>query len=1316
MIFQYLNKLLRNNFFRRSCGTSPPIFNKKESFLSSFKKTRYTQGQAILVILLVTAFALILYAAILNFSKISETKTKATVGSNTTASYLASFVASYGESIFQTTLGGHEEVCGWTSVLVFIILIVIAAIFQIWILVILFAIQLAAQIHMQNNLTSQFNKLWQRQLGPRDLVVEQGVSTGLNAAVDDDRLITDMIDLDGDGLFGYTAGVPNDRISRFSFYHNERIKRLEPRNVDVHFFLDALRDFVYLGDPDPNPFDTWGLYDPYPVAHECGDPNSFSPNIPSMCDPCCLPLQIEEPYGSATSIDIRPGCCGTTATVGPDDCGTSYHCGERFGTFSSGINWADPFHPTPPNPGGSNLLKWIHQKYLDNDENNDFGWLSFREKLGSDDEIQWFFKLNILVPPPLPCATPNCVQVYGPAMFWPNGFLYQDTTGYYRPPVFATPYETKRGIFSLLYKISDWGLDINWAAGTTPPYAGQQCHWCDPANPLGVVCPPSPVPPRPQNDPLLTPLSLPIIPPPSFSGGYCVDGNPVSGSNKAVRPDKISFPVRALPSPPAPPGTFQSLVAPFPLSQNFCAATNTEIDPFLWKKGRDLYCQITVCGTELCWPYHARCDKHFDCAAGVDPDLCTCQAALSNNPLNPAVAGKWPDDTIDDILNGIPEFITWAQGLLAIDPAELAETLPEWYEFAAEWIEPALTGPLQLDHPGGLWEWRNDILSWGSTIFAWMNAPVSIGGGPPPTDYSVSNEREAWCYPNTAISGPPGPGITMYMSQSEKDFIDNHCINPTYPPPSPPSSCTQPPIGTFPIDKVISCLDWNVNDPVPPTPFWSGLEGNYEKFRTCADPFKCMQYWDVLCHPHKLPRWLLPTDQLSLPPSVLNSPDPLVKQAWYCLNGDPANTTLPYNGACSPTYCETFWDWPPPPFTPAGVFDEYFPPPLGPLPDGTLQSVFGLNWDSGSNYPCFCFPDSPACLAINPLYGLLGNTWAPPDTLWLGSSNKLYDALYNFTVSQLLLNPTYGGACAVSGYITGMVTSRNNAQNQVAKLSKRLAFLKNVVYQAKEFLGILFEAFTAFTNFLTGPAQILSNMMATWGTTSPPLSSMAIYAWQEDPPKKPRKYPDGVTVPPLEQRGYWHVVRVDVRVPQRCTSGVPGSQPSCVTGGAIGDTPWPRVKTETHSWGMKRCYELDKKRGSVKARVARFDEDRQGGTLKFPMGETIWTPKFSNPFTSAPVLVGGSIINEAINFSCFDSLNNPDLDPVLPNPAVEPAARRAIMLNRNEDDPPCWLQLNNLLQRGVYTETCANYYFKDSGPGEGFHLKFIPCQNFDEGP
>ncbi|MCA9408362.1 MAG: hypothetical protein KC733_06710, partial [Candidatus Omnitrophica bacterium] len=112
----------------------------KNNMISHFKneKKRQSQkGQVAVVLILLTAFALIFYAVSLNMGRMSAAKTVTTTASNIGAAQLGSQMASYGWRLARENLKGKRKLCSTSSFLTGLIL---SAIFSLGFTLIFFLV------------------------------------------------------------------------------------------------------------------------------------------------------------------------------------------------------------------------------------------------------------------------------------------------------------------------------------------------------------------------------------------------------------------------------------------------------------------------------------------------------------------------------------------------------------------------------------------------------------------------------------------------------------------------------------------------------------------------------------------------------------------------------------------------------------------------------------------------------------------------------------------------------------------------------------------------------------------------------------------------------------------------------------------------------------------------------------------------------------------------------------------------------------------------------------------------------------------------
>jgi len=322
-------------------------------------------------------------------------------------------------------------------------------------------------------------------------------------------------------------------------------------------------------------------------------------------------------------------------------------------------------------------------------------------------------------------------------------------------------------------------------------------------------------------------------------------------------------------------------------------------------------------------------------------------------------------------------------------------------------------------------------------------------------------------------------------------------------------------------------------------------------------------------------------------------------------------------------------------------------------------------------------------------------------------------------------------------WIADIQQSAIEAQVQVDKFRKRRDFLQGRFNELQNMIapgapivptGVFTRLYYELNRFLTcedgngdgqpdGPAcQLIQARIAYGNGDASRLPYHAIYAWRGEPPAG-------------RVEGYWHAVRVDARLPGNCDN-------ACNTAGTpTGDPNWPRTITfgkklfggsfgnflNTSTGGLdvivnadvKRCYQLVDTDGMVKMRVTRYDEDRDPSNLSFPNGVPIWDFRMFHPNRS-----GAYSDTTNLEIDCQSSmLTDPPDDPINPLYPYDHYGQAFILNERIYPLDPygrapngtCWERVNNLLSRGITSETCAQYYFVDSGEGLGMNFEFVEC-------
>ncbi len=1291
--------------------------------------SRHIAGQVGLILILAAAIGLILYAVTVNIGRISHGKTLTIIAANTAASKMASFIASYGQMLFMTSLDGETKICAWTgflvkliaAIVVVVLVVICAATYQCegWglaaAIVAAVLVVAAAVIDVtitQPGITSMWNKMMGDSLGPKEMAVELGVQSALMTAVNDPAQIPDLFDFDTDSAFGNLAD-PNDKasgpdyISRFAYYYTRRLQGIPDLNLSIlDEFLSALTDFLYGGNPDictdwGCDTDDWGLVDPIDCQRNPGHPCCPSNPVgdmrfPSMCDPCCV------------DASVRPACCGTGTCVEEEGFpgGNPATCNQR-----------SPYH-TPLPPAAPNALlsyPYIFRGMNEDSTNNknagawDPANISFREWFGFDDEHHQY-----AVNPARPNwnylidgtgATLDHSQLIRSGAL-EYDFYMEDATGYYSA-------DDKPGIFPFFYKLADWGMDLQsltyGALLPDPPDIhpardNLECHLCDvdgvaagtvPAVCAGITSYPAEIG---------TALELPETPDNAlYSGGWCVDA-----ANTGADGD----PPQLLDLVP----NIDAILA----DDAVCAQ-----DEGGWKRGGDQFCDPP---DE--WPYMAECRKAGAPPGGsppcveVDPETgttwpidCDCGTGGALPPTPPIdrtqaannfeyVSTNWPDDKLDEFIYGLPEFYEWATGVMDKDKDYLESHFDEWYEEAATWIETPCPSGNAADCPGsctgdvdgGYWYiWREDLASFYIPIGAWLNPPdadLYVGSGC--FINSAAVDPAVWCVP------PPQVAANKYADPAYLGFQSGYngleCPGVSQ---EEQASFDVSGDGRGDLEDVIACLEWNLHDlaqdasgnPIIYPVTGSQAVGNFEKFDACK--------WDCDNDPMNsghscaiLPRSLVPGfDALRF---TIPMPEADLIALTLCLGTESIPTC---NDDCSSL--------------PGGYGIPAFVPTSDnatlPAPDTSLltnlRAMYAFcNANPTLNLPNQCRDqattidcDSPTVLsdALN-----CSCTWYGLPTDLLGTCGQLcgVGATPFFDAIETALDTNIGscGETDPGEWKDLLDQSVLAAANQSMKMAKRWEMLAGREEEAIQIRNILWNGLSHIDAFLSGPAQGLIDACKSWGNIYPPATtSFAIYAWQDEPKDVYNTI-----------RGDWHVVKVEVRTPGRCNS-------------ACGTDRWPYIDTYTKSWGMKRCYELKEMTGRVKARVIRYDEDTVGSKIRFPDGTLLWKPQYYHP-------EGSDQDPTDLEVTCAIMI-----DPNIAAQTWEWGWRNAFMINQTPTasaTPPrgsaeyldCWNFIHeSLLRYGYSTATCAQY-FLGGGSGysgdKGFRVRFVECdENFLNG-
>ncbi|MBF0571208.1 MAG: hypothetical protein HQL12_04990 [Candidatus Omnitrophica bacterium] len=255
-----------------------------------------TKGQTALILILLTATALIFLAITLNWGRIAQTKTMLTIAANQSASLMASNVASYGQELKQTNLQDTNEFSYTTSVflaLVYLLIAIIAVIVTqgaalatlgLYLAIATLALQVVV---IQPMITSLWNRL---QVGQpiQQQFYEGGVASAIQGAVTDQVTISDYFDWNANGRYGTGATNPsNDTVSRFAVFYTDRLKMLNKGYIpQVVLFYNQLKEFMSGATCLQNYTDN--QTSAIPINSSCIDPGSGkSYCAANSSDPAC---------------------------------------------------------------------------------------------------------------------------------------------------------------------------------------------------------------------------------------------------------------------------------------------------------------------------------------------------------------------------------------------------------------------------------------------------------------------------------------------------------------------------------------------------------------------------------------------------------------------------------------------------------------------------------------------------------------------------------------------------------------------------------------------------------------------------------------------------------------------------------------------------------------------------------------------------------------------------------------------------------------------------------------------------------------------
>lgn len=345
---------------------------------------------------------------------------------------------------------------------------------------------------------------------------------------------------------------------------------------------------------------------------------------------------------------------------------------------------------------------------------------------------------------------------------------------------------------------------------------------------------------------------------------------------------------------------------------------------------------------------------------------------------------------------------------------------------------------------------------------------------------------------------------------------------------------------------------------------------------------------------------------------------------------------------------------------------------------------------------------------------------------------------WNYTITVWRESDQYGGIAGDSCYpggppatipevrdcVLGLRNVSAAGSDDWYKYDARYRFLRDIYLESGRIADGLLQAnrkIVAFINDLRvtklklefGAIRAATAVAGTW-------EPFAIYGWRT------KENPDDPN-----SKKYWHLVRADAKLPGRCGG-------KCGRGyyGKSREPTWPYLFTFTKDWGTRRCWSMvdsldyddhcnDEsdyahdaracmRGGTVKSRVIRWDQDRDF-MMKFANNVPIWNFMFHHPgvrSTQSPQAAIQALETSCANNNTIDYFmynGGRDCDPN--NPPPPPA-----VCENTANQDACYNAARNLLQRGVMSKTCAEYFFhqvEGLPVSVGFSVKFADHCDFN---
>ena len=688
------------------------------------RKLNNRRGQTALILILLTAAALIFLAISMNWGRIAQTKALLTVAADQSAALLASNVASYGEMEKQGNLKDINQQYSSTGIFLDIILIVIAVVVCIisWgtaaplMSVFLTEVILVASVVMavatlalqlavvQPGISSMWNKL-QKNQPIQQQFFEQGVSTALSGVVTDQVSIRDYLDWNANGVADKgTSIVPNDTVGRFALFYSDRLKMLNKPDIpQVVYFYNQLDELMngktcVQNEQDASAAASFGLGVGVEqgcldiAANYCNSPagiaycSSQNPPITNCQEVYC----IKTPAGQAD-----PACQAKIPgfyQINDACAANSNPANAKYNPYCDPCCQEDVQDPlyNPKNPLHMNQYISKKPEYCKN---------------APFDASPQCYKNN-------PFNSPGNMDSQYPSLYDPT---YQNYNNQKNPSLLDLlgrdmqlgPFtdlkaqgDFPNGIFPFFWLTKHYNLEVDKMNNDIGNLQSSELHWCD-KKVAGVYTPPT-------GYPSLTQLSLT-----SCTGAGCcvgdladsvVNGVPTASTN--VKIDTVGT-TSPNPSPAQDPSFGED------------GSTGK------WLEGDNQFCSTS-------WPYNG--------ASGIAPDG-TCEwtgtttaPASGSSPISSAST----IDSLDETVHTLSDFVKFSNVLLNTGADTLSSTFSTWYPQASDWIDP---------NSGKLTKVASTLNAWGSStgsIAKWL------------TNTYASDT--AWCVPTepTLLSNSNG--------------------------------------------------------------------------------------------------------------------------------------------------------------------------------------------------------------------------------------------------------------------------------------------------------------------------------------------------------------------------------------------------------------------------------------------------------------------------------------------------------------------------------------------------------------------------------